>query len=347
MMALLDVIGSRLGVTIQFRQSGMGGGGMVGCAVPSLEPSIREIGRCVCVLLAALLGGVIANAIFGCGRIRLEKLDTDPPATSEISGRRQRSPAVVVPAASVLILALGWFASRSVPGLWAGATFLSTCGLLGIAILGVAGAQGKWRQAWLGAAVFGVGYMTLAFGRSLDKETWPALPTDHLLYAVRGWFPPLASGFSTGSDGITSANARIHEALEQAVPMRFPQETPLEDVLKYIQSATRGPDDKRIPIYVEPVGLQEAEKSMTSTVAIELEGVALKTSLRLCLKQLCLSYSVRDGLLLITSEESLTMPIYQDPFLIVGHCLLALLAAGFGGSAAPRVWFGPAWAARR
>ena len=119
MMALLDVIGSRLGVTIQFLQSGMGGGGMVGCAVPSLEPSIREIGRCFCVLLAALLGGVIANAIFGCGRIRLEKLDTDPPATSEISGRWRRSPAVVVPAASVLILALGWFASRSVPGLWA------------------------------------------------------------------------------------------------------------------------------------------------------------------------------------------------------------------------------------
>ena len=68
---------------------------------------------------------------------------------------------------------------------------------------------------------------------------------------------------------------------------------------------------------------------------IDLEGVALKTSLRLCLAQLDLTYSIRDGLLLITSEESAVTPIYQDPFLIVGHCLLALLAAGFGGHRGP------------
>ena len=29
------------------------------------------------------------------------------------------------------------------------------------------------------------------------------------------------------------------------------------------------------------------------------------------------------------------MPVYDDPFLIVGHCLLALIAAGFGGVLGP------------
>jgi hypothetical protein len=108
-------------------------------------------------------------------------------------------------------------------------------------------------------------------------------------------------------------------------------------VLKSIQAATRGQDGKSIPIYVDPIGLQEAERSVTSVVLIDLEGVPLKTSLRLCLKQLGLLYSIRDGLLLISSEESAPTPVYEDPFLIVGHCLLALFAAGLGGLVAPLV----------
>jgi hypothetical protein len=36
-------------------------------------------------------------------------------------------------------------------------------------------------------------------------------------------------------------------------------------------------------------------------------------------------------------EESLFMRPNDDPFQIVGHCLLALIAAGLGGLAAPLV----------
>jgi len=38
-----------------------------------------------------------------------------------------------------------------------------------------------------------------------------------------------------------------------------------------------------------------------------------------------------------SAEESRITPVYEDPFLIVGHCLLALLAAGIGGIVAPLV----------
>ena len=73
---------------------------------------------------------------------------------------------------------------------------------------------------------------------------------------------------------------------------------------------------------------------MTSPVSIEVEGVPLKHSLYNCLKQLGLAYSVKDGFVMISAEWSV-MPVYDDPFLIVGHCLLALIAAGLGGVLGP------------
>ncbi len=120
--------------------------------------------------------------------------------------------------------------------------------------------------------------------------------------------------------------------------MRFPVETPLEDVLEYIKSATKGPNDNGLPMYVDPVGLNEAEKTMTSPVAINLEGIPLKTSLRLALRQLGLYYYVRDGLLTVTSGE-VPYPGWDpdDPYDVIGHCLLAWLAAGVGGLLAPLV----------
>ena len=99
----------------------------------------------------------------------------------------------------------------------------------------------------------------------------------------------------------------------------------------------RGPDGKGIPIYADPIGLSEAEKTMTSVATINLDGVPLKTTLRLYLAQLDLAYSIRDGVLFVTSVESAQTPVYQDPFLTAGHCLLALLAAALGAALAPLV----------
>ena len=62
---------------------------------------------------------------------------------------------------------------------------------------------------------------------------------------------------------------------------------------------------KGIPIYVDPIGMQEAEKSLNSTIQIDLEGVPLRRTLQLALKQLGLAYFVDDGMIYITSQESL------------------------------------------
>ena len=62
---------------------------------------------------------------------------------------------------------------------------------------------------------------------------------------------------------------------------------------------------------------------------IDLEGVPLKTTLRLCLKQLGCGYSVQDG---VSADRTRRGHLggAASPFRVAGHCLLALIAAGFG-----------------
>jgi hypothetical protein len=104
-------------------------------------------------------------------------------------------------------------------------------------------------------------------------------------------------------------------------------------VLKYIKAATQGPNDSGIPIYVDPVGLNEAEKTFTSPVTLDLEGVPLKSTLRLLLKQLGLTYTVKEGLLTITSESSEDQPteIRVYPVADLAIIPLSLVSGGAGG----------------
>jgi hypothetical protein len=102
---------------------------------------------------------------------------------------------------------------------------------------------------------------------------------------------------------------RILIKLEELIPMHFAVETPLDDVLKYIKQATTTPTFSGIPIYVDPIGLQEAERSLNSTVQMDLDGVPLRRTLQLMLTQLGLAYFVEDGMLVVTSEDRAREPL--------------------------------------
>ena len=106
--------------------------------------------------------------------------------------------------------------------------------------------------------------------------------------------------------GHDARSLMIIKKLDEPVVMRFVEETPLEDVIKHIRQATKSSDmPSGIPIYVDPIGLSEADKTMTSTVrSVDLEGVPLRRTLQLLLTQLDLFYFVADGMLYITSKES-------------------------------------------
>ena len=108
---------------------------------------------------------------------------------------------------------------------------------------------------------------------------------------------------------------QILAKLKEPISMSFAAETPLDDVLKYIKQATTTSTFSGIPIYVDPIGLQEAERSLNSTVQMDLEGVPLGRTLQLMLAQLGLIYWVEDGMLYITSAESeqLSLPPALQP----------------------------------
>ena len=189
--------------------------------------------------------------------------------------------------------------------------------------------------------------MNLVFGH-LVGPSWPLVATDGLLRSMKSHFPGIIRMAPPPSEGVAAADARIREALEQPITMSFPHETPLEEVLTYVKSNTQGQElglPSGIPIYVDPSGLQEVEKTHQSPVTIDVQGVPLRTTLHLILKQLGLTYGVEGGLLLIVNEgdpdpSPLSLarpPIDADPFLVIGYCLLALLAAGVGGLLAPLV----------
>jgi hypothetical protein len=107
--------------------------------------------------------------------------------------------------------------------------------------------------------------------------------------------------------------------LQEKIPLAFPIETSLEDVLKSIQQSTIDKTDfpEGIPYYINPIGLQEADKTSTSTMMINLKGISLATSLKLALDQIGLAFWIHpDGLLVITNKESEDIPVEAENLIL-------------------------------
>src|SRR5262249_45281421 len=144
--------------------------------------------------------------------------------------------------------------------------------------LGAIVGRGRRRAIWLGASLFGAGYLVLAFD-SVGPYPGGSLATNPLVHALWSGNPRVTSEDSDDSPNAAAANERILEALDRPFRMRSPPPTSLGDVLEAMKQATRAPGYPGISIYVDPLGLQEAERSLGSLVAIDDEGVPLSTSL--------------------------------------------------------------------
>lgn len=130
-----------------------------------------------------------------------------------------------------------------------------------------------------------------------------------LLHQVRGGMNVAArsqpGGLLEEDEDDLARNEALRQILNRPLSMPFPNETPLEEVLKYIRTATMGEKMQNgIPIYVDPKGLEDVEKTMASPITFQMEDVKLKTSLRLILKQLGLGYYLREGMVIVTSTNS-------------------------------------------
>ncbi len=169
--------------------------------------------------------------------------------------------------------------------------------LLGLVLLSLVALSIGTRPALKGqqpSAAVATSFVGGAFGGN-DKEDKPGIPTAYLPA------PPM-----------TVIEAKIRLKLQEKIPMNFPQETPLDDLLKHVREVTVDKVDfpDGLPIYVNPQGLQDADKTPASTIAINLKGIPLATSLKLALDQLDLAFWIHpDGLLVITNKESEDIPV--------------------------------------
>jgi serine/threonine protein kinase len=110
----------------------------------------------------------------------------------------------------------------------------------------------------------------------------------------------------------STKTAQLRAKLDEPIRMPFPVDTPLVEVLRYVQRATTTPSFAGIPISVDPAALQEVDGSLKSPVRIDLEGVPLKTSLRLVAEQLRLAYYVSEGKVIISSPKIIQQRVEKE-----------------------------------
>ena len=125
--------------------------------------------------------------------------------------------------------------------------------------------------------------------------------------------PSIPTAHSSPEFQVSPPTREILIKLQERIDMVFRRDTPLDDVLKYVTRTTKKANrsnDPGIPFYVDPFGLAEAQKTLTSSVKIDVTGVPLKVTIPRVLAQLSLAYVVDDGVVLISS--SARIPALQE-----------------------------------
>jgi len=93
----------------------------------------------------------------------------------------------------------------------------------------------------------------------------------------------------------------IRELLARKSDLAFPKGISLEQFLKTVKSTTSSKNDPGIPIYVDPLGLQQSGQTLESIVVVE-PGRPLAVVLERALIVLNLGYDVHEGFLTISSR---------------------------------------------
>lgn len=111
-----------------------------------------------------------------------------------------------------------------------------------------------------------------------------------------------------------SAEERIFRALDDIATLEF-IETPLADVVEFLKDA------HNIPIEIDTKALDDVGLSTDVPVTRNLKGITLRSALRLMLRELDLTYMIRDEVLLITTPEEaetqLTTKVYPVADLVM------------------------------
>ncbi len=98
----------------------------------------------------------------------------------------------------------------------------------------------------------------------------------------------------------------IHDSLDREVVLKILNRTTFEEALKIVKEASKTPGiPDGIPIYVDPIGLQELKVSMDSPLEgiIPADEIPLSQYLDMVLEPLGLGYAVKDGILTVITKD--------------------------------------------
>ena len=123
-----------------------------------------------------------------------------------------------------------------------------------------------------------------------------------------------------GSKKMAAANARlleektarIRQKLDMVINFDAADGATLETLLKGIKKLTTDATFPGIPIYVDPFGLSEANKTMSTKVGQDFKQQTIRSVLYFALRPLGLSYDVRDGFLMISSRTTILENRVED-----------------------------------
>ncbi len=114
---------------------------------------------------------------------------------------------------------------------------------------------------------------------------------------------PFDGGAVAPAKPVTSGS--VQDALLQPYAFRFARPTPLAEVVQRLRH------ELRLPVVLDLAALERLDVTPEDTVKLELEGVRLKTGLKLLLDQAGLTYKIvpEDNLLILTDKQGSEDPI--------------------------------------
>jgi hypothetical protein len=127
-----------------------------------------------------------------------------------------------------------------------------------------------------------------------------------LTVAVAVFFTGTQLGRYWEQHGADPREASIHAALGQNTDIEF-IETPLKDVVEFLA------EKHGIPIVLNAKALEEAGVNIDTPVTKRLQGITLRSALRLTLGELELTHAVQNGVLMITTEGE-AQKLQNTPF---------------------------------
>lgn len=138
---------------------------------------------------------------------------------------------------------------------------------------------------------------------------------------MMGGMPGMMSGGGGHGGGMMAGMApardpqadAIQAVLNRKVTVQFSEQTPLREVLQFLKEISKDPKSKDsigFSYYLDPKAGQTGNSDIgenpgDAPVQMEVENVPLKTVLALLLRQVGLTYTTRDGLIVISSPETI------------------------------------------